>query len=336
MKFFKLLCVLLTMMFSSGLVFGQNNETVKTRDSSTARVQKDPTSASNLMKEMVTAIGNLRDSIEALRESVENNSKSLDSTKWLYDRELRQLSKQQNSLKDSVTLYLRHIEAELASLKQFRSKTDSKIEGLSLQTTSTFAKLRRSVQNKFLIFIVTLVIILIAFFLGFIIAKRRLAFYESVLEKDLKLDTKLATILESQLRLNSLSGVRTNEEQSEDALNHALPIRVGEEVYRMRLRIANMDESTKGVTALKNSLSRLEDEFNAGRYAIKDLTGQTYVEEMAAIVKSWEPNDEIKPGEQRIVRMIKPQILHEETVVSPGEIVVGISVSDSIHSDRRE
>ena len=311
MTIFRVIVTLLMIGSLTCIATGQTTERFISEDSITIQVQKDLIDVRNLLKGLENNVAGLRNSFETLRSL-------------------------QKSRGDSLWLLFQDLQKELAATRESQSGANSKIDSLSVHTGSKFARLEKGVSKNLMVLGAGLVIIVIAYLIGFMRMRKKMSVFESLLQENLKLDAELSALLEKQHPIDKDQGQPVTTQQAQVDLNHSLPIRLGEEIYRMRLRIASMDENTKGVTALKNSLSRLEDEFNAGGYTIRDLTGQTYVEEMTAIVKTWEPNDEIRPGGQRVVRMIKPQILYKDVVVSPGEIVVGISISDSIHSDRRE
>jgi|GEM_PF-5315669 len=311
MTIFSVITTLLLIATVTCIATGQTIDRSFPEDSLTIQIQKDLIDVRNLLKGLENNVVGLRNSLETLRSL-------------------------QKSREDSLWSLFGDLQKELAGTKESQSDANSKIDSLSIHTGSRFTQLEKSVSKNLTVTAAGLAIIVIAYILGFMRIRKKMSVFESLLQENLKLNTELEVLLKQQHAISRNQGQPLETHQAEADLDHSLPIRFGEEIYRMRFRIANMDENTKGVTALKNSLSRLEDEFNVGGYAIKDLTGQTYVQEMTAIVKNWEPNDGIKPGEQRIVRMIKPQILYKDAVVSPGEIIVGISVSDSTHSDGRE
>lgn len=110
--------------------------------------------------------------------------------------------------------------------------------------------------------------------------------------------------------------------------DHDLPIRVAEEVFRMRTRLSRMPEETKGLSALMNAVNRLEDELNIKGYTVIDITGQPYSDEMTISVKEFIPHDDLPPGKKRILRMLKPQVRYGNRVVSFGECEVAMSSED--------
>jgi hypothetical protein len=110
--------------------------------------------------------------------------------------------------------------------------------------------------------------------------------------------------------------------------DHELPIRVAEEIFRMRTRLTRMPPDTKGLSALQNAVGRLEDELNLKGYALVDMTGQSYYDEMTVSVKEFIPQDDLPAGKKRILRMLKPQIKFQDSIISCGEAEVAMSSED--------
>jgi hypothetical protein len=111
-------------------------------------------------------------------------------------------------------------------------------------------------------------------------------------------------------------------------MDHELPIRVAEEVFRMRVRLSRMPQETKGLSALLNAVSRLEDELNIKGYSLVDLANQPYYDEMTVAVKEFIPQDDLSAGKKKVLRMLKPQVKYLDTIISYGEAEVAISTED--------
>ena len=137
--------------------------------------------------------------------------------------------------------------------------------------------------------------------------------------ESLKLDGKLVEILENQLKI--LNAERLDAPPPASEVDHSLGLRVGEEIHRMRKRIENMPEDTKGIGALKNSLMRLEEEFKKQGYEIVDLLGRPYVDGLTVNAR-FVPSDTLKLGEQVITRVVTPQINHKGILQKAAEIEV--------------
>lgn len=136
----------------------------------------------------------------------------------------------------------------------------------------------------------------------------------------LSLDTKLAELLEASI---SAKGETGTDSITHKEIDHTLPFKVGEEIHRMRKRIAHMPEDTTGLGALKNSLIRLEDEFNAHDYQIVNLMGVDFVDGLTVDAR-FVPADNLKSGEEVIIKVIKPQINYKGVLIKPGQVEVGV------------
>jgi len=142
---------------------------------------------------------------------------------------------------------------------------------------------------------------------------------EKLETEGMKLDNKLMGMLEMQLQLLKNHAQATPQQENE--IDHCLALRVGEEIHRMRKRIENMPEETKGLGALKNSLMRLEEEFNENGYEIIELAGKPYNETIIANMR-FIPSDELKIGENVISKVIKPQINYKGILIKAADIEV--------------
>jgi len=173
-----------------------------------------------------------------------------------------------------------------------------------------------------IIFVVILMIIAVFFFMKKKLSKSNENLFDQIentkkyLDKEsIKLDSKLIEILENQI------SVLKAEKKEEKEIDHSLPIQVGLEIYRMRTRIKYMPEDTEGINALKNALERLEDEFNAKGYEIVDLLNKPYNDGLTVEAKFF-PSHKLKPGEQIITKVIKPQINYKGKLIHQSKIEV--------------
>jgi hypothetical protein len=138
----------------------------------------------------------------------------------------------------------------------------------------------------------------------------------------IKLDSKLIEILQSQLAI--LKDERKTKESPTSVVDHKLPLKVGEEIHRMRKRIENMPQDVKGISALSNSLQRLEEEFNESGYSIENLQGKKYVDGMK-IEARFVDNPDIPKGEEIITDILRPEIKFRGVVIQVAKVEVGKS-----------
>ncbi len=135
----------------------------------------------------------------------------------------------------------------------------------------------------------------------------------------MKFESKYISVLQEQFKYFGDKEIPIKEQEPD--INHVLALRVGEEIHRMRKRLESIPADIKGLGAITNSLMRLEEEFNEQGYEIVDLIGKTWDEGMNVSAR-FVPSDNLKPGEQIITRVIKPQINYKNNLIKPAEIEV--------------
>lgn len=118
--------------------------------------------------------------------------------------------------------------------------------------------------------------------------------------ESIKLDTKLVELLEKQLKISALD--KTSSSGNENAKDHSLAKRVGEEIHRMRNRIATLPQDIKGITPLVKSLERLESQFNDDGYELIDLNGRPFADGHA-VKAIFIPSDEVAKDERKLQRL---------------------------------
>jgi hypothetical protein len=145
----------------------------------------------------------------------------------------------------------------------------------------------------------------------------------SAIEKEsIKLDSKLVEILQTQLLIKR-EKIKADA-PSTSIIDHKLALKVGEEIHRMRKRIENMPQDLKGISALTNSLARLEEEFNYSGYTMEDLLGKKYVEGMKVEAR-FVDNQNISKGQELITEIIRPEVKYHGIVIQVAKVEVGKS-----------
>ena len=230
---------------------------------------------------------------------------------------------------DSLYVMIINLEKALEKLKRDFTISESNINDLERNTKEDFSEIvNKFTYTNIAFIVVTFFIIIIIIILIFYYKKKFHHTSLSINEKWVNHDDKLAQLLKNQLTLIKEEREKKLEETSYKELDHSLALRVGEEIHRMRLRISNMEPGTKGLTALKNSLRRLEDEFNEQGYEFIELKGKPFDENVTALPKNFVAVEGLKKGEEIIYRVIKPQIKYKGIVIYHGDIEVGVCEED--------
>jgi hypothetical protein len=161
------------------------------------------------------------------------------------------------------------------------------------------------------------------------LAKHDLEKYIYQLEKEaINIDNRLVQVLHQQLSIikeDRAARIMENPiEQFIPVTDHRLPVKVGEEVHRMKKRIENMDKEVKGLGALVNSIKRLEEELKGNGYEMEELMGKKYVDGMKMEAR-FVDNPDIPPGEERITDVLRPEIKYKGEVIQVAKVEVGKS-----------
>jgi hypothetical protein len=141
-------------------------------------------------------------------------------------------------------------------------------------------------------------------------------------QEAVKLDGKLIELLSNQMRATeNISLESAPSTPSPSKVDHTLPLRVGEEIQRMRQRLASLPDDTKGLRPLLKSLERLEEDFTKQGYELVELLNKPYSEEMTVKAR-FIPSNDLNIGERIITRVIKPLILFHGVMVEMPEVEV--------------
>lgn len=235
---------------------------------------------------------------------------------------------------DKITSQLSEAQSNIQQIANSLHITVSNVSSSNKLTQNQFLDINRTISNRTLYWIIGMLVVALLSVIVFFILRNKLSAStinfdsqiaktnETLLNEAIKLDSKLVEILQTQLSILKEEG-KTKGITSTDA-DHKLPLKVGEEIHRMRKRIENMPQDVKGLNALINSLQRLEEEFNDSGYEIEDLIGKKYVDGMKVEAR-FVDNPDIPKGEEIITDIIRPQIMYKGVVVQFAKVEVGKS-----------
>jgi archaellum component FlaC len=268
--------------------------------------------------------------------------------------ELKRITGQLNSIKDSNKELQRSVlsqKDQIEELNKKLSKVQSELENVSTTSNSSIATLssengevsgrvgeiENTISRSNLLFVLLWLALAISGIAGFLFFFRKIA--KMAVSETQNVDTVTHVDLNSLSEANardiefldvlkrtySLLRERTIPDSSVTVtLDHKLPLKVGDEIHRMRKRIENMPQEVKGLGALKNSLIRLEEEINEAGYVMVDLLGRDYDEGIICEARFVE-NASVPPGREIITEVLKPQINHNGQVIQVAKIEVGKS-----------
>ena len=133
-------------------------------------------------------------------------------------------------------------------------------------------------------------------------------------EESVKLDSKLVELLDKKIEATPASVA--NEQTA-----HTLALKVADEIVRIETNLSRMDTSVKGYKQLAKAVERIRTNFLANGYEIVEMLGKPYNEGIKASV-SFETDESLAEGEQRITGIIKPQINYKGKMIQSAQITV--------------
>ena len=102
---------------------------------------------------------------------------------------------------------------------------------------------------------------------------------------------------------------------------HSVILALIDDIVRMQQNLDNMDISVKGVSQLRNRVKSMLTNLRSNGYEIAELIGRS-VHEGDNMIGTWEPNEEMEPGTNRIKRVIRPQVSFRGKMIQAAEVVI--------------
>lgn len=267
-----------------------------------------------------TDLRKLRESIAALK-AVDDSQKKV----------IEDIDKKVSEIQKRIAENDAAIQKKVTDVSQNANEAQSRITGLGEQLG----------QRTFQLSLGTVlagVLGVAGLFLAFVVRKRyadgsatletRLSQMREQLDNEaVILDGKLLDVLQNQIKLLQAEREKTDVVPAVEAVSiqqsvdHSLPLKVGEEIFRMRQRLSALPDDTKGLKPLQKSLERLEEEFNQSGYEMINMLGLKYDEGMSVKAK-FIASDELEIGQAVITKVIKPQINFKAVSIQDAEIEV--------------
>lgn len=142
---------------------------------------------------------------------------------------------------------------------------------------------------------------------------------ENIVKSDIQLADRLHEVL---IQLKEQAKVTPVVQQNNEP-DHSLPLKLADEIHRMRKRILALPEDTKGLKPLSKSLERLEDELSEQGYEIIDHTGIEFSENLS-IQARFIPSDELEQGQSIISKVVTPQVNFKGVLIRMADVEVSV------------
>ncbi|MFZ3194303.1 MAG: hypothetical protein WA154_13990 [Moraxellaceae bacterium] len=269
---------------------------------------------------------------------------------------------QQQAQQRQLQVLSEQIEAILAQQQQHSSQLQSQatqqaqlgqslqqLDQQTVQTSQTTQALGQTLQHRSWWYAIATGLIALLLIIGYVYLNRRgqastqslttqleqtISQVRNAEEKTTQADTALADRLfeiltQLKVQQQSLSAVQPTAVATPVAVSlpavpdHHLPLKLADEIHRMRKRLATLPEETKGLTPLKKSLERLENELLEQGYEIVDHLGMAYTENLSVKAR-FIPSDDLEPDQQLITKVVSPQVNYQGVLIRMADIEVSI------------
>lgn len=245
--------------------------------------------------------------------------------------DLQQANANQKKQIDSMTLQLSFAQSNIQQIADSLHLTVSNVSSTNKQTQNQIKDINQTIINRTLYWIIGILAVALLSIFVFLILRNKLSSSTKNLDSQIaktnlamqneaiKLDSKLIEILQTQLSI--LKEERKTNGVTANTSDHKLPLKVGNEIYRMRQRISSIKSEDKSLIPLSKSLERLEEEFNQGGYEIVDMLNKQFNDGLS-VKATFIPSDNLNAGERIITKVIKPQINFNHEAIQMAEIEV--------------
>jgi hypothetical protein len=142
---------------------------------------------------------------------------------------------------------------------------------------------------------------------------------ETLRDEQIKLDGQLIKLLDNQMKL-MITERQTSSTKAEE-VDHSLALKVADEIIRIQQNLSNMDSETKGLKQLSASVKRIQANFEGNGYEIVDMLNKRYDAGMK-VTANFKPDENLRPDEQIITRIIKPQVNYKGIMIQSAQIEV--------------
>ena len=268
-------------------------------------------------------LSDLQSEIKKNTSSIKNEIKDLENE---FESEISRLSKiiQQDAI--NYNSRIDELGENITSVLDRISATEDTIKSVKNATYTNLSAIDKTISDRTLYWIIAILVVLILVIVVFFFLKSKMveqraslsvikSAQEKLASEAIKLDTKLIQILEQKLEIANFQPQQSQE------IDHSLPIKLGEEIHRMRKRLKTMEES-QSTKVLNKRIESLEEKLNDMGYEIIDIVGRNFDDGMELGKAQFIPDDTLKDGERIITRVIKPQINFNNVIIQPADVEI--------------
>lgn len=269
-----------------------------------SKIQATETTVHTLQRENET----LKGDVKALNQTIESQNVEIDS------------------LKSEIANTAQCIDALADSLNVNITNTRSEIQTSSETLSNSIAK--KSQTGLWIFIALALALVIVAFILGKLIAKRGNE-VASLSAKADKLNEEIVNRMASEMsemqniskQISTLSNAPGASPESEQKLITTLADRI----TFMEMTLYKMDSSVRGHKQLSKSIKQMKDNLLANGYELVDMLGKDYHDGMK-VTANFVEDEDLPQGKQVITGIIKPQINYKGKMIQSAQITVSQNI----------
>ncbi len=267
-------------------------------------------------------------------ETLEREVRSLKNDVSYLTRQMSTLQSQMNNLSSEVG---RKIEGQQTAMDGICNEVNANTESIANTSAALGERIKQtdertdgvanSLRGKTIGGIVVALALLIVTALFYLLLRKRISKGNSAIEEiektqkrlqeeSVKLDNKLVELLEGQMKIE--------EHKPGDVSStpdHALALKVADEITRIETNLSRMDASIRGYKQLMASVKRIKDNFMANGYELVEMLGKPYNDGMRANVE-FVIDEDLEEGKRIITVVTKPQVNYHGEMIQKASITV--------------
>lgn len=274
---------------------------------------------------------------QALEQINQIKAESLKQQKALISKITEQDEQHQLQIK-TLNDDLKILETKLQDSIKAHTQTVEELNQLNKSTAETTATINDSIATRTIIVLIGLLLALGLIATSYLLLRKKQAkstedlssqvklaldnvrqTEENIVKSDIQLADRLHEVL---IQLKEQAKVTPVVQQNNEP-DHSLPLKLADEIHRMRKRILALPEDTKGLKPLSKSLERLEDELSEQGYEIIDHTGMEFSENLS-IQSRFIPSDELEQGQSIISKVVTPQVNFKGVLIRMADVEVSV------------
>ncbi len=259
---------------------------------------------------------------DAKVQTLQRENETLKSDVVSLNANLEAKSNEIDSLKNTLMKTNRNVAALADSLNINISNTQAQIQSNSESLNQTINK--KSQTGLWIFIVLALVVAVIAFVFGRLLAKRGNE-VASLSAKTDKLNEEIVERMSKEMtdmqniskQISSIASTPAATPDTEQKLITTLADRI----TFMEMTLYKMDSSVRGHKQLSRSIKQMKDNLLANGYELVEMLGKDYHDGMK-VTANFVEDEELPEGKQIITGIIKPQINYKGKMIQSAQITV--------------